>query len=437
MAKKNKRPVRRKKARVAKRRTAAASATVHALVHELQVHTEEITTQNEQLLKAQHELEKARDRYSDLYDFAPTGYMSLGDGGTILDINLAGAALFGKMRAELIRVPVTQLIERAQRESMQQFLRRANNNNNNNLYLAAAPEIVEVQAKFGGRYLRLIARPQMAEGTRQLFTTIVDVTKERQLQDDRLDALNREQARANELGSQIAERVAAESRVKSLLERLVHAQEAERRRLSRNLHDHLGQQITVLKLTLSTLRDDPTITKAMRDRLAAADDIVAKLDRDVDLLAWDMRPPALDDLGLAASLAELIRHWGSLTQIAAEFHQSTPQAVALSADAGANLYRIVQEALTNIAKHSGATQVSVLLEQRGGETTVIIEDNGRGFNAERVSAAETRHGGMGLIGMRERAALLEGTVHVESAPGHGTTIFVRVPSPPAERKVDQ
>jgi signal transduction histidine kinase len=92
------------------------------------------------------------------------------------------------------------------------------------------------------------------------------------------------------------------------------------------------------------------------------------------------------------------------------------------------LYRVVQEALNNVAKHANATQVSVLLEISSEDVAVIIEDNGRGFNPDRASDAPSRHSGMGLLGMRERAAQFEGSVQIESSPGQGTTVFVRVPA---------
>ena len=220
---------------------------------------------------------------------------------------------------------------------------------------------------------------------------------------------------------------AADARVKVLLKRLVSAQEEERRRIARNLHDHLGQQLTALRLTLDAINSDRSMPPALRKRIAAADAIVSKIDRDVDLLAWDLRPVALDDMGLGAALSDLVRQWTAVTQVPAEFHQPTARELRLPAEIESNVYRIVQEALNNIAKHAGATHVSLIVEHRGDEAAVIIEDNGRGFDPDKVLASRERAAMMGLLGMRERAALIDGEVQIESQPGQGTTVFVRIP----------
>ena len=214
-------------------------------------------------------------------------------------------------------------------------------------------------------------------------------------------------------------------RVKTLLERLVTAQEEERRRIARNLHDHLGQQLTALRLTLDAISHDESLSEALRPRLALAEQIVSKMDRDVDLLAWDLRPDMLGDVGLPAALAELVKQWTTVSQVPAEFHLSTTDDFRLPAEIESNVYRIVQEALNNIAKHASATQVSILFEHRGTEAAVIVEDNGRGFDPD--LAFRSRERVMGLLGMRERAALIDGDVQFESKPGQGTTVFVRVP----------
>lgn len=216
-------------------------------------------------------------------------------------------------------------------------------------------------------------------------------------------------------------------RVAALLKRLVTAQEEERRRIARNLHDHLGQQITALHLTLSALNDDGSLSDEAKRRLTLAEGIVKTLDRDIDLLARDLRPSALSDIGLSSALADLVRQWTSVTRVPAEFHDSTSDGMSLSSEASANAYRIVQEALNNIARHANASHVSVLLEHRKGETAIIIEDNGCGFDAEHQETSQTMRGGMGLIGMRERAALIDGNLQIESKPGVGTTVFVRIP----------
>ena len=399
----------------------ARTQQIQGLLHELQVHAEEITAQNEQLLKAQGELEDARDRFADLYDFAPIGYASLNAAGAITEINLAGAALLGKARAFLINMPMASLVKKDHRQALDRFLERARDRE-------SGEQSTELASRIDGqRIIRLIARPGLTGASGDLFTAMVDVTEERRLADERRDALRREQELAAARATEIRERTAAEARIKMLLERLVGAQEEERRRIARNLHDHLGQQLTALRLTLDALRNEAAMPDALRQRVALVEGIVSKIDRDVDLLAWDLRPATLDDVGLPAALSELVRQWTTVSEVPAEFHQSTPGEFRLAPDSESNVYRIVQEALNNIAKHAGATQVSVLIEHRGDEMAVIIEDNGRGFDPDRILKSRERHAVMGLLGMRERAALIDGEVQIESRPGQGTTVFVRVP----------
>lgn len=405
----------------AARRPHSADDKVQALMHELRVHAEEITVQNEQLLKAQGELEEARDRFADLYDFAPVGYLTLDFNGVITEINLVGASLLGRPRTFLIKLPLAGMIAREDRTRLQAFLTQARASTD-------AATSVDVTARTDGKHvLRLVSRPGGTGQRGELFTVMVDVTEERRYEAERDKAFLNEQRRSTELVGEVNERIAAEARVKTLLERLVTAQEEERRRIARNLHDHLGQQLTALRLTLGSMREEPEVNAELRRRLTMAEDIVARLDRDVDLLAWDLRPAGLD-LGLTSALGDLVRQWTAVTEVPAEFHQSTPGELRLPPRTEANVYRIVQEALNNIAKHAGASHVSVLVEQHTDAVVIIIEDDGRGFDPERASESQGQHAGMGLLGMRERAALIDGTVQIESAPGQGTTVFIRVPT---------
>ncbi len=421
---KQRRAVKAKKATARTRRdtklTPARSERVHALLHELQVHAEEITVQNEQLRKAQNELEEARDRFADLYDFAPIGYMSLNRQGAITEINIAGAMLLGVDRAHAVNMPVAMLLAKDQRDTVNRFVAA--------VARTRVQQSIDVTTRnHGGRLIRLFATLGVAGKRGEVFIAMVDVTEERQRDSERSDALVREQKQTTRLAHEVTVRAAAEERIKALLERVVTAQEEERRRIARNLHDHLGQQLTALRLTLDAIVHDAGLPDELHARVAAADKIVARMDRDVDVLAWDLRPAALDDIGLTEALDDLVRQWSTISQVAAEFHNSAAEPPKLPSDVQSNVYRIVQEALNNVSKHAAATHVAVLMERRGDEVAIIVEDNGRGFNAKAAAAAE-RHARMGLLSMRERAALIGGSVEFETAPGEGTTVFVRVPT---------
>lgn len=414
--------------RVARRKASPARRPIVArpdpdlqkLLHELQVHSEEITVQNEQLIKAQVELEQARDRYADLYDFAPIGYVSIDARATIVDINLAGAALLGRPRTLLLRMPLATMLVPDHRDTLRAFL-IATRQHADGRVLSTDVRV----RRHPERIVRLMARPLgVGSGPSRLLTAMFDVTEERRLEAERAASLGREQQRSEELAREVAIRRRAEERVKSLLERLVSVQEEERRRIARNLHDHLGQQMTALRLTISALKDDTLSPAELRNRLEAIDKIAANIDRDVDFLAWDLRPAALDDVGLKAALETVVRDWAETHGVTAEFH-SSKEAVRLAGEMESQLYRIAQEALNNVSKHASAKHVSVLLEHTDTEVMLIVEDDGCGFDAEKAAGGD--HRGMGLANMQERAALIGGHVEFESAPGKGTTVFTRVP----------
>lgn len=229
------------------------------------------------------------------------------------------------------------------------------------------------------------------------------------------------------LVNEMEERAAVEAQRSELLRRVVSSQEFERRRIARDLHDQLGQRLTALRLKIASLKEvtgDPELLKTRIERLQ---EIAERLDSEVSFLAWELRPSALDDLGLAEAVGAFVHEWSRHYDIAADFRSGKLPPGRPDRDFETHLYRITQEALNNIAKHAFANHVSVLLESRDESVILIIEDDGKGFVAARESRPRGSGKGLGLLGMRERASLIGGEVEIESAPGRGTTIYVRVP----------
>ncbi len=231
--------------------------------------------------------------------------------------------------------------------------------------------------------------------------------------------------------AEVKERRAAEEQARTLIGQLVTAQEDERRRISRDLHDQLGQQLTALRLKLSAMREECDQDETARSRIEEVQALAERIDSEVDFLAWELRPTALDDLGLATALMNFVEEWSGHYQISAEARVTgfNSGELRLSPQTETCIYRIAQESLNNVYKHAQAARVSVILERRDGHAMLIVEDDGVGFDlAEAPSWEDGR--GLGLVGMRERAALLGGSVELESAPGKGTTVFARVPVAP-------
>ena len=204
------------------------------------------------------------------------------------------------------------------------------------------------------------------------------------------------------------------------LRRAVQAQEGERRRLARELHDETGQALTSILLGLSAVERAESAEAA---HAAAADlrKLVVETLQDVRRLAVELRPSALDDFGLAPALRRLgqtVREASNLdVQVEARLGEER-----LPADVETALYRIVQEALTNVVKHAGADHVSIVVTRKPESVVVMIEDDGRGFDLAQSSGER-----LGLLGMRERVQLLDGTLVVEATPGSGTTLIVELP----------
>jgi signal transduction histidine kinase len=212
----------------------------------------------------------------------------------------------------------------------------------------------------------------------------------------------------------------SERTARDALRRVVEAQELERRRLARELHDETGQALTSILLSLKAL-EERLEGEETRGAAHEVRELVVSTLQDVRRLAVELRPSALDDFGLVAALERLTQSFSEQTGIAVDFEAALPE--RLPDEVETALYRIVQECLTNVVKHARARRVSVLLRRRDGSIAAVVEDDGAGFDP-----AAGREGGFGLVGMRERLALLGGRLEIESGD-RGTTVAVEVPAP--------
>ncbi len=209
----------------------------------------------------------------------------------------------------------------------------------------------------------------------------------------------------------LSQRVAGDA-----LRRVVAAQELERRRLARELHDETGQALTSILLGLKPLEEGPA-----SEAVAEVRELVVSALQDVRRLAVELRPAVLDDFGLVPALERLTASFGEQTGLNVTFH-STIGDERLPGEVETALFRLVQESLTNVVKHSHANNVSILLTRKGSGVAVVVEDDGTGFDPGQSGD------GIGLLGMRERLALLDGRLEVESAAGSGTTLVAEVPT---------
>jgi signal transduction histidine kinase len=214
----------------------------------------------------------------------------------------------------------------------------------------------------------------------------------------------------------LAERVGRDT-----MRRVIEGQELERRRLARELHDETGQALTSILLGLKTIRAAGPNEAAESEEEVRG--LVVQALQEVRRLAVELRPKALDDFGLLPALERLAETYGERAGLEIHLQANLP-AARLPGELETVLYRLVQEALTNVLKHAEAQTVSILLALQDGSVTAVIEDDGRGF-----TPGETRADALGLLGMRERLSFLGGALTVESAPGSGTTVRALLPLP--------
>jgi PAS domain S-box-containing protein len=278
----------------------------------------------------------------------------------------------------------------------------------------------------------ILTRLTDEEGILQGYAKILRDLTERQQAQESLRRSNQEmeervKQRTGVLESETIQHQQAKEHSEFFLKILVTAQEDERKRIARDLHDQIGQQVTALRLKMENLKARCAQQTELCEGIAQVQELIIRLDNDIDFLAWELRPANLEQFGLPVTLDNYVQEWSHNFRTAAEFHYIGKEGQRFAPEVETNLYRIVQEALNNTAKHASARKVSVLLEHLKGEIRLLIEDDGRGFDVQSVGVRKDGKG-LGLVGIKERALYIGDDAEIESSPGAGTTIIVRLPS---------
>lgn len=379
------------------------------------------------------DIEEFRARLAAIVDSSDDAIVSKTLDGVITSWNRAAERLFSYSAAEAVGQHIFLIIPDDRRQEEEEVLARLRRGERIDHF-----ETVR-QAKDGRRIpVSLTVSPiRNARGTIIGASKIArDITERIVAQDalkraheeleERIRGRTAELSRVNEsLRNEIEQRRRVEQQRAQLFTRLVLAQEDERRRIARDLHDQLGQQMTALRLTLETLKTLSIEHTELRVQVETLQELARQLDQDVAFRVWELRPAVLEGLGLAAALAEYAGNWSKRFGIHAKLHMTRPADERLTSDMETTIYRLAQEALNNVVKHARADRVDIILEHSREHVSLIVEDNGVGFNPSEI---QTTGGGFGLIGMRERAALAGGDVQIESTPGRGTTVILRVPT---------
>ncbi|HUU41187.1 MAG TPA: sensor histidine kinase, partial [Desulfatiglandales bacterium] len=224
------------------------------------------------------------------------------------------------------------------------------------------------------------------------------------------------------------ERKQAESHIRTLNQQLMKAQESERQRISRDLHDHIAQDLSTLKIGCETLFDkQPEVPNGIRQRISDFSKILQDCIHAIRDLAYDLRPPALDEIGLVQTVFQYCKDFSEKNGLKVDFISAGMDSLNLDFDIEINLYRLIQESFNNIKKHAEASWVTVKMTASSPNIILRIEDSGKGFNvAERMAAAHNQKR-MGIRSMQERVSLLNGRMRIQSHPGNGTQIVIEVP----------
>ncbi len=436
---------RRAEAHLAERQGVTKSDfSAQRLLHEFEVHQVELEMQNAELQKTRDELELALVKFTDLYDFAPVGYFSIDESGVIKEANLKSAALLGMVRSRLINRSLLPLVDPSTGQAFVAFLKKA----------FTEPEDQECEAllrREGEGTFWAAFRGASAfcpEGRRSWCRVAFgDITARKQAEEAqrRVEALadtnlglNREIVRrqtvehALQKSEQEQTQLLKQSRhMQGQLRRLSHqilqAQEEERKRISRELHDKIAQALVSVNFHLEALtRERPGKPGSLRHKIARTQQLVQKSMGMVHLFARELRPPALDDLGLIPALQGLLKEFTKRTGVRTRL-LAFAAIEQLNIDKRTILYRVAHEALNNVGRHAQATLAEVSIKKLTESISMKIKDNGKSFDVESVLHAN--HGRrLGLLGMRERLEMVGGNFSVESAPGKGTIVWARIPS---------
>jgi signal transduction histidine kinase len=402
-----------------------SDADAKRLLHELQVHQIELEMQNAELRQARDELEVALDNYTDLYDFAPSGYFTLAPTGAILQANLTGATLVGIERSRLVGQTFGWLISARFRPAFGTFLEQ--------VFAEKTKQAGDFELACKGQPLRFVnIEAQSSINGQECRAVVMDITARKVAEADHfrlgvVTALNRK------LEQEIIRRKALEQALKTSeqqLRQLSHeillAQETERKRISRELHDTVLQTLVGINVHLSSLTPKPGDNpQSLQRKIKETQRLVEKSLAMVHRFAVELRPTVLDDLGLIPALHTFMKDFMKRTGVRA--HLTVYAAVnQLPLDQSAVLYRVALEALNNVGFHAQASTVEVQIKKLTDWVCLTIKDDGKSFDVKKVLRMKGQ-GRLGLLGMKERLQMIGGKFSVKSTTGHGTTVTARVP----------
>lgn len=336
----------------------------------------------------------ASTRLTGLLDLASDAILTIDSRQRIVQFNRAAERIFGRSSEQMLGQPLDSLIPAQFQLAHRDHVKRFGTTGVTSRHLGGTTEVHGVRAN-GEQFPLDASISQIDTLDGKLFTVIL---------------------------RDISERIRSQDELRRFAVQAHAAIEGEKKRVARELHDELAQSLTALKMDAIWMRDNlPAGTQPLAAKM---DGMLTILDASVAAtrrIAADLRPLMLDDLGLVAAIQWLVQSFSQSTGVACELLVS--EELELADPYATAVFRIVQESLANVAKHANATQASVIVERATDAIQLKVSDNGQGFAIE----APRRHASLGLMGLRERAELLKGTVKIDSQTGGGTRISVSIP----------
>lgn len=396
----------------------SATEELETSKEELQSVNEELTTVNQELKARVEEVSRTNSDLQNLLAATDIATIFLDRSLSIQRYTPAAETLFNIIPTDVGR-PLAHLTHRLDYHTVPDDAERV-------LDRLAVVER-EVRSADGRHFLaRLLPYRTLDDRIDGVVLTFVDITERKQAEDALKNANDQLETRVTERTRTLTQ---TNERQTELMRQILNAQEDERRRVSRELHDETAQDLTALLLglaALSSTNDLPPTIQEAATRLRQTTDVLAQK---VHRLAVQLRPPALDDMGLDSALNSYVTEWSNQSSIIARLEHLDSEGKRLPSEIETVIYRIVQEALTNVQRHAAdAREVSVTLHHTPHEVRVLVEDDGIGFDLENQDAVQQESGRrLGVAGMQERASLVGGSLTIESAPGEGTRVLLIVP----------
>ncbi len=420
-----------------------ADSETQRLIHESEVHQIELEMQNAELQESRDRMETLLEKFTDFYDFAPVGYFSLDESGVILEANLTGAAMLGVGRARLINRRLPPFVAPANRPGFLTYLK--------GIFAKAGKQVHEAlilrengtsfMADFHGSSAISVSSPrkwcrvivsditllkQAAEAQRRAVALTVSNEELRQ-EIIRRQAMEESLKQSEQHQTKLLEESRLmQERLRHLSHQVLQAQEDERKRISRELHDVIAQTLTGINMRLAALQKAAILNPKHFDRdIRRTQKLVEDSVDIVHQFARELRPATLDDLGLIPALHTFMKTFTAQTGV----HTHLTAFVGLEELDKVRctvLYRVAQEALTNVSRHAQATRVEITIQELADDICMKINDNGKSFDPEFVLKAKGKKR-LGLLGMSERLEMAGGHFDIASSPGQGTTVTARIP----------